>query len=72
MTQLWYKALQVLIGYNQTWSDHADNVAVSFYTRGLAQNITMVGFLGEYKSFQQLISGWLSILHFGPNSRMTT
>jgi hypothetical protein len=25
-----------------------DNVATSFYLRGLAQNVTMVGFLGEW------------------------
>lgn len=51
MTQLWYRALQVLVGYNPSWAEHADNVAVSFYTRGLAQNVTMVGFLGKHAIF---------------------
>jgi spore coat protein U-like protein len=39
--------LQFFVGYSQPWNEHAEAVAVSFYTRGLAQNITMVGFLGE-------------------------
>jgi hypothetical protein len=61
------------VGYPQPWEDHAENVATSFYVRGLAQNVTMVGFLGEstdpcdYNSLT--ILGWLTILHFGPNQR---
>lgn len=39
--------LQIIVGYPQPYEDHVDNVAVSFFVRGLAQNVTMVGFLGE-------------------------
>jgi hypothetical protein len=59
LTPLWHRMLQFFVGYSQPWNEHAEAVAVSFYTRGLAQNITMVGFLG-----------WLSILHLGPNSQI--
>ncbi len=44
---------------SSAYEEHIEAIASSFYVRGLAQNITMVGFLG-----------WLSILHFGPNRRM--
>jgi hypothetical protein len=47
MSSLWHKLLQLVIGYPLPWEEHADNVATAFYCRGLAQNITMVGFLGE-------------------------
>ena len=47
MTRLYHRSLQILIGYPSTWEDHAENVASSFYCRGLAQNVTMLGFLGE-------------------------
>ncbi|ORX38362.1 hypothetical protein BD324DRAFT_620547 [Kockovaella imperatae] len=59
MTRLYHRALQIMIGYPATWEDHAENVASSFYCRGLAQNVTMLGFLG-----------WLTILHFGPNAQV--
>jgi hypothetical protein len=77
MTKAWHRVLQVVVGYPQPWEDHVDNVATSFYLRGLAQNVTMVGFLGKWlrlwlREFQSdLLTkiGWLTILHFGPNSR---
>lgn len=47
MSKTWHRLLQILVGYPQPWEDHAENVATSFYVRGLAQNVTMVGFLGE-------------------------
>jgi hypothetical protein len=50
MSGLWHRLLQLVIGYPVPWEEHADNVATAFYCRGLAQNITMVGFLGEYQS----------------------
>jgi hypothetical protein len=59
MTSLYHRTLQILVGYPLTWTEHVDTVAVTFYCRGLAQNTTMIGFLG-----------WLSILHFGPNSQI--
>ena len=48
MTKIYHRSLQILIGYPSTWEDHVDNVASSFYCRGLAQNVTMLGFLGKY------------------------
>lgn len=48
MTKAWFRMLQILVGYPQPYEDHVDNVAASFYVRGLAQNVTMVGFLGEW------------------------
>ena len=47
MSGLWHKLLQLVIGYPLGWEEHADSVATAFYCRGLAQNITMVGFLGK-------------------------
>ena len=72
MSGLWHKLLQLVIGYPLGWEEHADSVATAFYCRGLAQNITMVGFLG--KSMRMIKDateclGWLSILHLGPNAR---
>lgn len=58
MTRLWHRILQVVVGNPQPYEEHVETIASSFYVRGLAQNISMVGFLG-----------WLSILHFGPNRR---
>ncbi|WWC90532.1 uncharacterized protein L201_005468 [Kwoniella dendrophila CBS 6074] len=59
MSHTYHRLLQILIGYPTPWEEHVENVATSFYCRGLAQNVTMVGFLG-----------WLSILHFGPNQHI--
>ncbi|WVQ72023.1 hypothetical protein IAR50_001567 [Cryptococcus sp. DSM 104548] len=59
MSRPWHKMLQVLVGYPNPWEDHVESVAMGFFCRGLAQNVTMAGFLG-----------WLSILHFGPNSQI--
>ncbi|WVR09431.1 hypothetical protein IAU60_006498 [Kwoniella sp. DSM 27419] len=59
MSRPYYRLLQILVGYPTPWEEHVENVATSFYCRGLAQNVTMVGFLG-----------WLSILHFGPNQHI--
>jgi len=47
MTRQWYRLLQIVIGYPQPYDDHVDNVATTFFCRSLAQNVTMVGFLGE-------------------------
>ena len=57
MTKIYHRSLQILIGYPSTWEDHVDNVASSFYCRGLAQNVTMLGFLGKYRPpFQRGLS----------------
>jgi len=47
MTRLWHRLLQIVIGYPHSWEDHVDNIATTFYLRGLAQNVTMAGFLGN-------------------------
>ena len=47
MTKLWHRTLQIVIGYPSPWEEHAESVAIGFYCRSLAQNVTMVGFLGE-------------------------
>jgi len=47
MTRQWHRLLQIVIGYPQPYDDHVDNVATTFFCRSLAQNVTMVGFLGE-------------------------
>ncbi|KAL0247374.1 hypothetical protein I308_104410 [Cryptococcus tetragattii IND107] len=59
MSRPWHRLLKIVMGYPNPWEEHVDNVAMGFYCRGLAQNVTMVGFLG-----------WISILHFGPNSQL--
>ena len=46
MTKIWHRLLQIVIGYPHSWEDHVDSIATAFYVRGLAQNVTMVGFLG--------------------------
>jgi hypothetical protein len=53
MSGLWHKLLQLVIGYPLGWEEHADSVATAFYCRGLAQNITMVGFLGKYQKYEK-------------------
>lgn len=59
MSHTWYRALQIIIGYPISWEEHADSTATAFYCRGLAQNVTMVGFLGELH-FPSLASGQLT------------
>ncbi|OCF32717.1 hypothetical protein I316_05638 [Kwoniella heveanensis BCC8398] len=59
MSRPYHRLLEILVGYPTPWEEHVENVATSFYCRGLAQNVTMVGFLG-----------WLTILHFGPNQHI--
>jgi hypothetical protein len=61
MSKTWFRLLQLLTGYPSPYEDHVDNVAASFYVRGLAQNITMVGFLGELVCIS-VRTGWSSKL----------
>ena len=42
----------------KSWEEYVEGVGLAFYLRNLAQNATMLAFLG-----------WVSILHFGPNQR---
>ena len=48
MTKTWHRLLQVLIGYGKTYEEHLDAQAITFYVRGVAQNVTILGFLGEF------------------------
>lgn len=47
MSRPWHRLLKIVMGYPNPWEEHVDNVARGFYCRGLAQNVTMVGFLGR-------------------------
>lgn len=58
-TKTYHKLLQLFTGYGKTYQQHVEAQALAFYVRGVAQNVTVFGFLG-----------WLTILHFGPNSRV--
>ena len=46
MSRTWHRLLQIVLGSPEPWEIHAETVASSFFLRGLAQNVTMVGFLG--------------------------
>ena len=63
MTKQWHRLLQIIIGYPQTWEDHVNNVATTFFCRGLAQNVTMVGFLGECIMFGTILTMIVNIAH---------
>ncbi|GAA93505.1 uncharacterized protein L969DRAFT_18792 [Mixia osmundae IAM 14324] len=52
-----YRSLQWLVGYERSYEEHQEIMGHSLYLRNLAENVTALGFLG-----------WLTILHFGPNS----
>ncbi|CAH7667491.1 hypothetical protein PPACK8108_LOCUS1892, partial [Phakopsora pachyrhizi] len=56
MSKLYHKILTVFFSYGKTYAEHLETVAHALYLRNLAENVTMVSFLG-----------WLTILHFGPN-----
>lgn len=45
-TQLWHKALTLFIGYGKSYEEHVEAQAMTFYVRGVAQNVTILGFLG--------------------------
>lgn len=59
MTKLVHRIIAFTTGSVQTLDDYRTSVGRSFYLRNLAENITMISFLG-----------WTTILHFGPNSRV--
>lgn len=44
------------VGYQKDYEQHLDAMAQSLFLRNLAENVTMMAFLG-----------WLTVLHFGPN-----
>ncbi|PWN53459.1 hypothetical protein IE53DRAFT_324750 [Violaceomyces palustris] len=43
----------------KSWEEYVESLGLSFYLRNLAQNVTMLAFLG-----------WVSILHFGSNQQL--
>src|SRR6186713_1004264 len=51
--------LTYLFGYDRTQEEHVEDMAESLFIRNLAENVTMVSFLG-----------WLTFLHFGPNLKV--
>lgn len=58
VTRRWHRVLQLFLGYDKTYEEYLHAQSITFYVRGLAQNVTALSFLG-----------WLCILHFGPNSQ---
>jgi hypothetical protein len=46
-TRIWHRGLELFSGYNKTYEEHVDNLAVGFYVRGVAQNVTALSFLGK-------------------------
>jgi hypothetical protein len=48
VTRIWYKTLQIVIGYGKSYEEHLDAQAITFYVRGVAQNVTILGFLGGF------------------------
>lgn len=59
MTTWCHKIVQYFNSDPKSWEEYVESVGISFYLRNLAQNTTMIAFLG-----------WVSILHFGPNQNM--
>ncbi|KAJ9092754.1 hypothetical protein QFC19_008606 [Naganishia cerealis] len=59
VTRIWHRGLQVFLNYSKTYEEHVHAQAITFYVRGVAQNVTALSFLG-----------WLCILHFGPNAHI--
>jgi hypothetical protein len=56
VTRIWYKTLQIVIGYGKSYEEHLDAQAITFYVRGVAQNVTILGFLGEFRMIQTTIA----------------
>jgi hypothetical protein len=69
VTRIWYKTLQIVIGYGKSYEEHLDAQAITFYVRGVAQNVTILGFLGGFPMARaaiivdQLIKGGGAELH---------
>ncbi|KAH9813758.1 hypothetical protein DFH28DRAFT_895467 [Melampsora americana] len=59
MSKLFHRILTLFFSYGKSYADHLETVAHALYIRNLAENVTMLSFLG-----------WLTILHFGPNSNV--
>jgi hypothetical protein len=59
MTSLFHRSLRWLRLNNQNYADWKKNVGRGFYVRGIAENISMVAWLG-----------WVVTLHFGYNTKV--
>ncbi|KAG0143668.1 hypothetical protein CROQUDRAFT_80848 [Cronartium quercuum f. sp. fusiforme G11] len=59
MSKFFFRFYTFLFNYGKTYPEHLETVAHALYIRNLAENVTMLSFLG-----------WLTILHFGPNSNV--
>ncbi|KAJ3083256.1 hypothetical protein HK102_001168 [Quaeritorhiza haematococci] len=57
MTRSLHQFQTTWFGVTQPYPDYIRHVGRSFFLRNIAENATMLGFLG-----------WCTILHFGPNS----
>ncbi|SNX84385.1 uncharacterized protein MEPE_03094 [Melanopsichium pennsylvanicum] len=56
MSSLCHRIVQYFNPSPRSWEEYVESVGLAFYLRNLAQNTTMLAFLG-----------WVSILHFGRN-----
>lgn len=59
MTSLFHRLTQHFNPRPKSWEEYVESVGLAFYVRNLAQNTTMIAFLG-----------WVSILHFGKNQHL--
>ncbi|CEH17005.1 Major facilitator superfamily associated domain [Ceraceosorus bombacis] len=59
MTSLCHRITQYFNPNPRSWEEYVESVGLAFYLRNLAQNTTMLAFLG-----------WVSILHFGSNQHL--
>ncbi|CAO1635671.1 unnamed protein product [Sympodiomycopsis kandeliae] len=59
MTSLFHRITQYFNPKPKSWEEYVESVGLAFYVRNLAQNTTMIAFLG-----------WVSILHFGKNQHL--
>uniref|UniRef100_V5ERJ1 Uncharacterized protein n=1 Tax=Kalmanozyma brasiliensis (strain GHG001) TaxID=1365824 RepID=V5ERJ1_KALBG len=56
MSKTCHRVVQYFNPSPRSWEEYVESVGLAFYLRNLAQNTTMLAFLG-----------WVSILHFGSN-----
>ncbi len=59
MTSFAHRVVESFNPSPRSWEEYVEGVGLAFYLRNLAQNATMLAFLG-----------WVSILHFGPNQQL--
>lgn len=59
MTSWAHRITQYFSPHPKSWEEYAESIGLAFYLRNLAQNTTMLAFLG-----------WTSLLHFGSNKNL--